>query len=376
MRVPVSICVGVCLLVSLGCESYSYSMRDVTLTQSDALQPESKTQALTIKRNSAGEPVEYATDVRSVYCLDTECEVITVRLVWDPLGVYQRYEIPAGKNLTKDDHAVFKRADHRILHRLLADPQSQVKRVDPRELLEAERARRKGDDDRPYGWRNPEYGVDDDDTDAVSTPTPVDLKSLVVPGAAYTSLTLWNWANGELPGHVRAITRDTASRDQLMRWLRSDDSREVAFAFEALKHRRWFDAEMRGAVLDRCESGGGDRVRAAWPYLSEATAETSDERLAVYARLLGRGGSGQRVFVLDRLAEQKEVPPRWYAVLTRHLDRFESYYEFHLFLNLLTERNVTDPAVREAVAAHRDHPDRFIARRVAAFLDGQVPPGG
>lgn len=370
MRVSVSICVGVCLLASLGCESYTYSTRDVTLTQSDALEPESKTQTLTIKLNESGEPVEYATDVRSVYCLDTECEVIAVRLVWDPLGVYQRYEIPAGRNLTKDDHAVFKRADHRVLHRLLADANSQVKRVDPRELLEAERARRKGDTDRPYGWRNPEYGVDapDDDTDAVSTPTPVDLKSLVVPGAAYTSLTLWNWANGELPGHVRAITREAASRSQLMRWLRSDDAREAAFALEALTHRRWFDADTRGAVLDRCGSGSGDVLRAAWRYLAKATAATADERLAVYARLLGRGDSPLRVFALERLAEQKNIPRRWYTRLVDHVDRFESYYEFHLFLSQLTDRKVTDPAVREAVAAHRDHADPFIARRVSEYL--------
>lgn len=373
MRVIVLLFVCVCAWVSLGCESYQYSTRTVTLTESVALGLESESQALTIKLNEAGEPLEYATDVRSVYCLDTECEVISVRLFWDPLGVYQRYEIPAGSNLTKDDHAVFKRADHRILHGLLADAQSQVKRVDPRELLEAERARRNGDPDRPYGWRNPEYRVDDTppdaDPDAVSTPTPVDLKSLVVPGAAYTSLTLWNWANGELPGHVRAITREQASVYQLLAWLDADDAHSVQFALDALTHRKIFDKSIRDAVLDRCLRDDGDWVRPAWAYLTQATPGQAD-RLGVYLKLLGGESGPRRVFVLERLAEEDEIPEAWVRSFAPLLADFDSYYEVHLFLNLLGEADVSDPSVAALIMKLLDHSDPFIARRAERFLQG------
>lgn len=345
----------------------SLSSHPITITNSAALKPDTTTKTVIIKKSPAGEPLEYAMDVRSVYCLDDECEIITVHLFWDPLGEYERYEIPAGKNLTKNEHVRFSRADHRALHTLLQDSQSLVQYVQPDELLKAEKETA---DDHPeqFAWRNPEYALDR--ADALSIPTPVDLQALVVPGAAYTSLTLWHWAHGEVPQHIRRITRDSASRRQLLQWLADENPHHVRFALDALAQRRLFDDAAITAVLNRCKQRDGDWVPHAWPFLTGATPHGPD-RLAVYTTLLAEGTGPQRVFLLEKLAEEKEIPPQWFEALASCLNQFDSYYEIHLFLNLLSQHKVATPQVIQAVIALLDRPNSFITRRVYTFLSEQ-----
>jgi hypothetical protein len=369
LRIALAVWSGILVLCCLpGCQPAQHVLTtsyEISVINNAALKPASATTTLIMKQTAAGEPAEYSMDVMSVYCLGAECEVVSVRLFWNPLGVYQRYELPAGRHLTKDDHVVFSARDHRALHQLLQDSQSQVARVKPNELLEAERknAKRNGSP-RQFAWRNPEYAMDR--VDATSTPTPVDLQSLVVPGAAYTSLTLWHWAHGQAPQHIRAITRDTASRRQLLQWLTDEDPHHVNFALEALAHRRMFDEATRAAVLTRCRKDG-DWVRPAWNYLTGATRTRAD-RLTVYTTLLAGATGPQRVFLLEKLAGENQIPEPWYRSLAPHLNDFDSYYEVHLFLNLLSDRKVRTPQVIKAVVAQLDRPNPFITRRVYGFL--------
>ncbi|MDH3598492.1 MAG: hypothetical protein OEU26_02495, partial [Candidatus Tectomicrobia bacterium] len=221
---------------------------------------------------------------------------------------------------------------------------------------------------RQFLWRNPEYGLDR--ADAVSTPTPIDLKSVLVPGAAYTSLTLWNWANGELVDHVRAITRDTSSRKRLLEWIADKDPDRVRFALDTLAHRQILDQEVVAAVLNRSQKKDGDWIRAAWPYLIAATPDRPGRR-NVYLTLMTHSTSTQRPFLLERLTEEQQVPEDWFEPLSRFLGDFETYYEVHLFLNLLSVHQVRDPRVIQRVAPLRNDPNVFIARRVDRFLRDQ-----
>lgn len=370
MMKPLQMVLGVWLMCSLvGCQTAGPASRvsyPITITNNAALNPDSTNKKLVATQTVEGEPLEYAVDVRSVYCLDDECEIITVRLYWNALGVYQRYEIPAGKNLTKNEHTRFSREDHRTLHALLQDSQSLVQYVQPNELLEAERENTKsGAGPQQFAWRNPEYALKQ--VDAVSTPTPVDLQSLVVPGAAYTSLTLWHWAHGEVPENIRRITRETASRRQLMQWLDDEDPHHVRFALEALADRRMYDEATVAAVLNRCKRQDGDWIKPAWPFLTGATTNRPD-RLAVYTTLLREDIGPQRVFLLEQLAREKQISTTWFNALAACVSHFESYYEIHLFLNLLSERKVRTQPVIEAVITLLDRPNAYVTRRVCQFL--------
>jgi hypothetical protein len=402
-RTPIILaCLACALSLVVGCERAIITTHQVTLADHAELKSTSATQTLIVKQNAAGEPLEYAMDVTSVYCLDDQCEIIAVRVFWDPLGVYQRYEIPAGKNLTKNDHTAFNVKDHEKLHRLLQDAQSQIKNVKPEAILQALQTKQSPSSEntpaQPFAWRNPEYNVNNakgktaaianpaakpnTKLDAVSTPTPIDLKAIVVPGAAYTSLTLWNWAHGQVPNHIRTITRKTASHTQLLNWLNDKQPARVRFALNALTHRRFFDDATVTAVLKRCQQQDDDWIKPAWRFLMRATADTTGAsnidystrqvRLNIYTTLLTSGTSQQRAFLLEQLDKEKHIPANWYASLVPLLGQFKSYYEVHLFLNVLSARKVQTPQVITAVAEQLNHTNSFIARRAYSFLT-QLP---
>jgi len=51
--------------------------------------------------DSNGDPRAYFMDVDSVICADAKCESVTVRIHFNLLGDYERYELPSGRNLTE-----------------------------------------------------------------------------------------------------------------------------------------------------------------------------------------------------------------------------------------------------------------------------------
>jgi hypothetical protein len=129
--------------------------------------------------DSKGDP-RYFMDVGLVVCGDNQCEIVTVRLHFDPLGNYERYELPAGGKLTKRGHKPFSAGDHKQLHEILSDPYSQLK---------------------PIKWDQitiPKSSAGTDNIDGISGATALTKRGIVVVGAAYTCYTLWHWSHGEV----------------------------------------------------------------------------------------------------------------------------------------------------------------------------------
>lgn len=138
---------------------------------------------------SNGEPSEYFMDVGLVVCEGGKCETVTVRVHFDPLGKYKRYELPSGGNLTKFGREPFSPTDHEHLHRVLSDPYSQLKSIGLDEITLPKSSAAAGSR-----------------VDAVSGPTMLSKQNIVVVGAAYTCCTLWHWSHGEVENVIRDMT--------------------------------------------------------------------------------------------------------------------------------------------------------------------------
>ena len=123
--------------------------------------------------DSKGNPSRYFMDVDSVVCADAMCEIVTVRIYFDALGNYERYELPSGGNLTKYGHKPFSPADHSKLHRVLSDPYSPLKSIRWDEITTPNSS-----------------AVASDDVDGSSGATILSKRNVVVVGAAYTCCTL------------------------------------------------------------------------------------------------------------------------------------------------------------------------------------------
>ncbi|MCL4207850.1 MAG: hypothetical protein KJ000_35640 [Pirellulaceae bacterium] len=119
--------------------------------------------------DSKGDPRGYFMDVDSVICADAKCEMVTVRIHFDLLGDYERYELPSGGNLTKSGHKPSSAADHAKLHQILSDPYSQLKSVGGDQITIPSNSATPGDGD-----------------DRISGATALSKRNMVVVGAAYS----------------------------------------------------------------------------------------------------------------------------------------------------------------------------------------------
>ncbi len=303
-----------------------------------------------------GLPAEYGMWVQSVFCIEDQCETIDVKMVWDVLGRFSRYELPSGTDLTKSDHVPFTPADHAKLRAILGDRDSILRNHALETLTRPVKTTKENEDGEPV--------------DAVTHATEETVRNAVVQGATYTTYHLWHWANGEAAGMIRQLTHRDCSKALLLRLLRGDRKHEVLFAIVHLEEHRIFDPDAVEAVTAVMRDGETDRMHAGTAYLRAALPDPS----AFYTHLGGLFSDGNRqaqIHLLTLLAKEKELPETLYEQLGAQIPRFGEYFELHLLLQLLEKREHVSGPILARVAALLEHENFFMARRAYWFLQKQ-----
>jgi len=307
--------------------------------------------------DSNGDTRGYFMDVDSVVCADGKCEIVTVRIHFDLLGDYERYELPSGGNLTKSGHKPFSAADHAKLHQILSDPYSQLKSVGWDQITTPSSSVKPGD------------GID-----GISGATVLSKRNLVVVGAAYTCYTLWRWSHGEVVDVIRDMTIRTSDERDLLRYLNSGKDKWVIFAADQLRMQGLFDTGSIAAVLHVMRHGDEKLADSALRYLATASKETGldcffccceDESLVAK--------SGKRVQFLEALKEStQDMPSRCLDRITGWLARADNYYEVHLLLTLLERENsLSEEAFRGAMLQLESN-NPLVVRRSYRYLKSQT----
>ncbi len=303
-----------------------------------------------------GLPVEYGMWVESVYCLEDRCEVINVKMVWDVLGRFSRYELPAGKVLTKNDHVPFTPEDHEKLRTVLGNVNSILRDHNLETLTRTVKTTQR---DEEGGW-----------VDAITRATETTIKNAVVQGATYTSYNLWHWANGEASEEIRKLTHQICSKALLLRFLLGGRSHEILFGIEHLGQHRIFDGDAVAAVTGVMRNGERDQMDAGMAYLRAALPDPAEFHQHV-GRLFGDSNRNAQIYLLGLLAKETDLPDALYEQLVAQIPHFEEFYELHLLLRLLEDRNYASEQTLAHVAALLEHENFFLARRACWFLQKQ-----
>lgn len=303
-----------------------------------------------------GDPTEYFMDVDSVVCADAKCDIVTVRIYFDPLGSYVRYKLPSRGNLTKLGHKPFSRVDHQKLHQILSDPYSQLKSFKLDEIT------------MPKGSPG-----DADDVDGISGATVLTKRKMVVAGAAYTCLTLWHWSHGEVVNVIRDMTVGASDKQDLIRYLNSGQHKHVVFAADQLRTQNLFDAESTAAVMHVIRHGNERSTDAALRYLAKASIETGvDHFLCCSEDECLVANPLKRVKFLDALRKTtQELPTGYVDRLSDWLRRADSYYEVHLLLSLLERENVTSKEAIRGAMLQLESDNALVVRRSYRWLKAQ-----
>lgn len=294
---------------------------------------------------------EYHTDVDSVICGDGQCEIITVRLVWDVNGGFVRYEFPKGGNLTKKGHEQFTQRDHAKLLTILQNESSTLADVSAKDVVSPADA---------------QMNENLEEVDGTSSATLLSDKSSFVAGAVYTCYTLWHWVHGDMQDEIQNITTDTIGEKQLLTMLKNEESSVVAFAVEQLAKKNITDPSVQKEIQRLALDGSTELASAAIGYFQSQGAEAY---YAAMADLFPKGNSKKQVLYLSSLASTDlDAPEGFYDGLSDQLPKLGSYYEVHLMLNLMAQHDIHSSQVVSNTVPLLDHKSFLIGRRAYNFL--------
>ena len=184
-----------------------------------------------------GLPDYYRCHVNAPVCDDGLCRPLILDVCWDLLGNFTGFEVPGSLPLTKWDHLEFTREDYLKLEEILGDKNSLLGTVTDVNAL-----------------FDPVTKKISEKVDAVTGATLETVKNAVVPGAVYSSYTLWHIVNGEIPTAIRQRTGSCPGPDLIDKFLSSD---HYPYHYEALEYlvRTGYEGHLTGLVrmMENCQ---------------------------------------------------------------------------------------------------------------------------
>lgn len=294
-----------------------------------------------------GIPIEYYMDVPSVICLEEVCKVIPVRLFWNNLGKYQKYELEKGGTLEKYKADVFEPQDYTKLQHILSDANSPFKEVYYHEILTV---------------------PTEDDVDAVSGATALELDEKdTVPGAALGCYTLWHWANGEIVQKIKDFTGKVLSEKQLKMALIDENREYFSIAIKELENRKNYSKSFVDIIVE--ETTKDDLVlKSTFKYLEKSPSQTY---FNATKSIFLSANKTQKLAAIRSLRYSKHQPKKEYLNdLSTHISSLKSFQGVSFFLDLMQAKNPNSKKVVKNVIVLLNA-DFIIARRVYWFLKNQ-----
>lgn len=301
-------------------------------------------------QNEQGFPDKYYLDVKSVICLEEVCKVISVRIFWNEIGEYQKYELENNATLEKYEADLFEKEDYKKLHTIIQNPNSPFKETFIEDILTV---------------------VVDDGTgnlDAVSGATAIHLDEKdTVPGAALTCFTLWHWAHGDVVSIIKTITGQSVSQEKLFSFLSNENRTYFFVSLEALKeHKNYSNLFVEEVIRQALENN--DLLKASIQYIETAP---SDIYFSSIRKLYLKGNELQKIEAIRALIRTKTPINNDYLIpFSEEIKPSKSYQEVSLFLDLLEITNLKNEKITQNVITLLES-DFLIARRAYYYLKNQ-----
>ncbi|MDY0166628.1 MAG: hypothetical protein RBS80_08800 [Thermoguttaceae bacterium] len=326
-----------------------------SVSLSDPVVPEAPPRQYEVVATSDGDgsPTGYRLTFQVNVCTDGQCRMVNITMHWDSLGFYQRLECPIDAPLTRREHDPFTPEDYRKLDRILKNRESILGRLPFEALVEQPRP---GEAENIDGW---------------SGATPQTVADSVVEGAAFTTWTLWHWANGDIVPHLRAATKQRATPKYIRQLLRSEDHREVYFGLQHALEQSRPDEQF---VVDAFHVMENTRQVEHVSLALELVSRAMSDQHALHERLIAastRMTTHTSRPIIEYFAAQPGLPAETLEALSGILGELP-YFQVHRIL-LLLQKQACSAKVEANIAGLLDHDDFFIARRASEHLVKQTP---
>jgi hypothetical protein len=248
-----------------------------------------------------GLPEIYHCLVNTPVCSDSLCRMLVLDVYWDLLGNFSRFEVPGSRPLTKWDHLEFTREDYLKLEEILKDKNSLLGTVKDVSAL-----------------FDPATKKISEKVDAVTGATRETIKNAVVPGAVYSSYTLWHVVNGEISSGIQKYTLLYRGPALIKKFLLSDN---YHYHYEALDYliSMGYEGHLR-ELIQMLSNSDPFVTRRAVSQFPKAWLE-NEQFQSVVTALMDRFDYRAQEIWLDRMMDV-QVYGTTLEHLTSHPDRF------------------------------------------------------
>lgn len=296
------------------------------------------------------EQASYYMDVKSVFCGEDICKIDTVRLFWDGLGQYTKFELKAGVDLEKNADVYFDKQDYQKLHKILGKKDNGLKNLHKDELI------------RPKAEANA--------VDALSGATIAIRTQDYVEGAIWTCFTLWHFANGEVVQQIRNFTAKHFNGQQLVQLLSNDTSAAQEFAIEQLTAKQSFDQADAFQVLNNLNRLNDVAIQLIPEYLATANAK---EQPKIFIQAFVLANPKLKKHLLEYLNRSvSSMPVEFYAALSQQLFDWSDYADIAHFISLVERHHIQSEIINKNLLALLKHNNLLIARRSYWYLYQQA----
>ena len=302
-------------------------------------------------QNKKGLAMEYYMDVESVICAEEVCKVVAVRLFWDEIGTYKKYELAENITLEKYDGKPFEKSDYLKLDTILAKGNSPFKEFRIEEIL------------------NTVVSYDDGTPpDAVSGATLIQIDANeTIDGAALTCFTLWHWVNGEVQSKIRQISSENFKEQDFISYLNNGSLQHKMVALEQLILRKNYSKKLIESVIQQSNKNK-ELLKTAIIYFENGSSEIYFEAIG---KLFENEDEPARIAIFNSLLKTThKTPVSFYDKISKEMQSSTSFQEISMFFRLLEKQQTSSKTMLETSFLMLKK-DLMISRRTYWFLKEQ-----
>ena len=232
-------------------------------------------------RMEDGHPKEYFSNVFTPVCNTGECLPVKVNFYWDLTGKYLRFDQPEGEILTKLDHEPFTDADYILLDDILRGPDPRLSTVGIHHDGAKHNKQDKQDSQAAPAPESMMKMSKYEMVDGITGSTLPEVKDQFVPGALYTTYTLWGLANDHRNNIKSYTTSKLLSQENLDWILTSNNSEYNNMVINHLTSTREGEDARRNVLCEFLDSGNPSRQKVALNhfYWNDYKAENVQEKM-------------------------------------------------------------------------------------------------
>ncbi len=297
-------------------------------------------------------PVMYSRKFLTGVCIDGKCRMLNIELFWNITGRYLGFKLPEGEFLSKTEHVKFNSNEYDMLNHLLANPLSELANYSLKELV-------------------PEEDTTKYKVDAVSSATIAAVLDYIVPGAVYTTYTLWHYVYGPTKQEIEKITSERLSTEIALELLNSQNKDDQIWTLNHISGKMEISVSLQNKLM---EIISGNDIYLAEQSLHTLKPENLTSEIQIeLSNIFIKVGFLQKRLIIQKLEDSPNLDNYVIKKFSSELNGLNGVL-VKTILEMFTIHNVEDEMVTDNVSELLKDENRYIANQAFKYLENLDNP--